>query len=444
MIKKLLNYLFILTLIVFSSLQVIAQTDVSAIWVPSSTALSINPATTSANISATTGLGATMKIFAFNQTTSGAVSDADNKWLRVAIPHPLAAANPSLPWSGVPEGNYDPTEYLEFTMKSDDGKWLQLTSINVPLIAFGSGDVRMVARYSVDGTAESDFKFFYKKANYWVQTSGSTGEVKEVALTPADRLTVRRNRNTVGTDGGQVTLDQITLKFTGLQINVAPGKTFRVRLYPFMRSEPSSTGSRGIQIRESISLTGKTSDAALATDEPLPLDFLSFTAKPSTLGAVNLDWKTTNEVNTKNFEVQSRTAHTEFKTIGTVRSKNTSGIHQYTFSDDKPAASTVYYRLKQIDNDGKFKYSDVVSANVKSSLSVKIYPNPVSSVLSVSHPSEVSRLTIVNLQGKKLIQQTIALSATSTEVNVSSLQAGTYIIMVEGKGIKSSLKFLKK
>lgn len=444
MIKKLLNYLFILTLIVFSSLQVIAQTDVSAIWVPSSTALSINPATTSANISATTGLGATMKIFAFNQTTSGGVSDADNKWLRVAIPHPLAAANPSLPWSGVPEGNYDPTEYLEFTMKSDDGKWLQLTSINVPLIAFGSGDVRMVARYSVDGTAESDFKFFYKKANYWVQTSGSTGEVKEVALTPADRLTVRRNRNTVGTDGGQVTLDQITLKFTGLQINVAPGKTFRVRLYPFMRSEPSSTGSRGIQIRESISLTGKTSDAALATDEPLPLDFLSFSAKPSTFGSVDLDWKTTNEVNTKNFEVQSRTANSEFKTIGFVDSKNTAGVHNYSFTDNKPLASTVYYRIKQVDKDGEFDYSDVKSVNLKQGISLAVYPNPVSDVLSVKHPTSVNRVTIINLEGKKLLEKTVANDTISTDINVASLQVGTYIVVVDTNGEQSSTKFIKK
>lgn len=177
----------------------------------------------------------------------------------------------------------------------------------------------------------------------------------------------------------------------------------------------------------------------------LPLDFLSFTAKPSALGnAVNLNWKTTNEVNTKNFEVQSRTANTEFKTIGLVRSKNTSGVHNYAFTDDKPAASTLYYRLKQIDNDGKFKYSDVVAANVKPSLSVTVYPNPVSTVLTVNHSASANRLRITNLQGRKVVEQAIAANTISTEVNVANLNAGTYIVVIEGLGGKTSTKFIKR
>ena len=176
----------------------------------------------------------------------------------------------------------------------------------------------------------------------------------------------------------------------------------------------------------------------------LPLDFLSFSAKPSTFGSVDLDWKTTNEVNTKNFEVQSRTDNSEFKTIGFVDSKNTAGVHNYSFTDNKPLASTVYYRIKQVDKDGEFDYSDVKSVNLKQDISLAVYPNPVSDVLSVKHPTSVNRVTIINLEGKKLLEKTVSNDTISTDINVASLQVGTYIVLVDTNGEQSSTKFIKK
>ncbi|WP_304066557.1 T9SS type A sorting domain-containing protein [Pedobacter glucosidilyticus] len=176
----------------------------------------------------------------------------------------------------------------------------------------------------------------------------------------------------------------------------------------------------------------------------LPLDFLSFSAKPSTFGSVDLDWKTTNEVNTKNFEVQSRTANSEFKTIGFVDSKNTAGVHNYSFTDSKPLASTVYYRIKQVDKDGEFDYSDVKSVNLKQGISLAVYPNPVSDVLSVKHPTSVNRVTIINLEGKKLLEKAVSNDTISTDINVASLHVGTYIVVVDANGEQSSAKFIKK
>jgi hypothetical protein len=179
--------------------------------------------------------------------------------------------------------------------------------------------------------------------------------------------------------------------------------------------------------------------------EALPLDFISFSAKPSALGnTVNLDWKTTNEVNTKNFEVQSRTANTEFKTIGFVDSRNTAGVHNYSFTDSKPLASTVYYRLKQVDNDGKFNYSDIAVVNINSGLSIVLYPNPVSTVLTVNHPNSVNRLTVMNMEGKKVLEKALSGNAISTDINIESLNAGTYIVIAEANGEQLSGKFLKK
>jgi hypothetical protein len=179
----------------------------------------------------------------------------------------------------------------------------------------------------------------------------------------------------------------------------------------------------------------------------LPLDFLSFTAKTDALNKfVNLNWSTTNEVNTKNFEIQKRTDISDFKTIGTVNSKNVSGIHNYSFVDGNLINGTSYYRLNQIDNDGNSKFSEIATANIKSAISLSVYPNPVVNSLNVSHPaaSNQANIKIFNLEGKTILQKSLLASATSTQLDVSDLTTGSYLIVIEDQSEKSSIKFIKK
>ena len=107
-------------------------------------------------------------------------------------------------------------------------------------------------------------------------------------------------------------------------------------------------------------------------------------------------------MNTKNFEIQKRTDVSDFKTIGVVKSKNISGVHQYAFADDNLTSGTSYYRLNQVDNDGKSSFSDIVTVNVKSAVSLSVYPNPVENFLSLTHPvtSNKAFAKIINLEGK--------------------------------------------
>lgn len=179
---------------------------------------------------------------------------------------------------------------------------------------------------------------------------------------------------------------------------------------------------------------------------PLPLSFLSFAAKPDALGkSVSLNWQTTNEVNTKEFIVEKRTATTEFTEIGRRPSNNTSGIHNYSFTDNSVSNGVVYYRLKQVDNDGVFDYSSVASADVKGNLSFSIYPNPTADVLNVVHESvtAASAIKVLNLSGKTLIENAVSLGSTTTNIDVSSLSDGAYILMYDGNH-QNTLKFIKK
>jgi len=188
--------------------------------------------------------------------------------------------------------------------------------------------------------------------------------------------------------------------------------------------------------------------AASSTAFTLPLDFLSFTAKPDAFfKTVALNWSTTNEVNTKNFEIQRRTGGTDFLTIKNLPSKNTVGVHNYSYTDNNSVSGDSYYRIIQFDNDGASTISNIQAVtNKATTASLSIYPNPTTGALNVSHSAAgagaIAR--VVNMDGKTVLQQALNLNATDTKIEVSQLTSGSYLLILENQDQKSSRKFVKQ
>lgn len=92
----------------------------------------------------------------------------------------------------------------------------------------------------------------------------------------------------------------------------------------------------------------------------LPVNFISLNGKLDGDKAI-LTWSTATEFNNKGFEVQRSNDSKNFYDMGFVNEHNNSSeINTYTYTDVKVAGGSNYYRLKQIDNDGKFTYSSVI------------------------------------------------------------------------------------
>ncbi|MCC6843703.1 MAG: DUF11 domain-containing protein [Saprospiraceae bacterium] len=130
-----------------------------------------------------------------------------------------------------------------------------------------------------------------------------------------------------------------------------------------------------------------TIDAGLVY-QVLPLEWLSFEANYNG-EFTELDWATGVEINNGYFEVERRhESETEFKAIGQVDASTETGAsrHDYEMDDLNVNQSGVYYyRIKQVDRDGKYNYSKVISIRVQrgKDLSIEIYPNPVDDLLKV-------------------------------------------------------------
>lgn len=112
----------------------------------------------------------------------------------------------------------------------------------------------------------------------------------------------------------------------------------------------------------------------LASDlSPLPLDWLAFTATPFPR-RVELQWVTTNQVNTSHFEIQRSDNALQFKSIGTLPAAGFASYPiSYPFVDKNPLNGISYYRIKQIDFDGAYSFSDVRAVSRMSQSGVAIH-----------------------------------------------------------------------
>jgi hypothetical protein len=169
-----------------------------------------------------------------------------------------------------------------------------------------------------------------------------------------------------------------------------------------------------------------------------------------------LNWQTANEINNKGFELQRSTNGKEFTSIATVNSKaengNSATILNYSYSDDKYFATTNYYRLIQLDRDGKSSYSNIVlvkSPIVKTEIS-RMYPNPVKEKLNVVLTTlSASKLiiSVTDLVGKTIATKSIETTQGDNIVsfNTAPLAAGTYLVKVYAANTEiATEKFIKQ
>jgi|GEM_PF-3819864 len=173
----------------------------------------------------------------------------------------------------------------------------------------------------------------------------------------------------------------------------------------------------------------------------LPVGLISFTAKK--YAAQNLlQWVTATETNNAGFEVERSADGSSFYQIGFEPAQGNGNSHAaitYSYADKQPLGSSNYYRLKQVDKDGKYTYSNIAALgnNVESErLSiVEIYPNPASNYLTVrllSPDNRKKKAIITSALGSVVKEQLLEVRKGSNELYLSlgSLLPATYFLTI--------------
>lgn len=180
----------------------------------------------------------------------------------------------------------------------------------------------------------------------------------------------------------------------------------------------------------------------------LPVELVSFIAKPKD-NNVEIAWQTASEEQNDFFVIERGADENGFEGIGQVQGNGTTTLrNSYTFLDERPAAGTAYYRLKQVDEDGSHTYSAVVSVtrSAASGSIAKVYPTITSELLNINWEGQslLQQALVVDARGRQVLQQKLSDNAAQQVVDVSRLRSGMYVlVLLDEKGQRITSRFIK-
>jgi Secretion system C-terminal sorting domain len=165
----------------------------------------------------------------------------------------------------------------------------------------------------------------------------------------------------------------------------------------------------------------------------LPVELTFFKAKAAN-NIVKLYWQTASEKNNKGFEIERSVDAKTWENIGGVKGQGTSNvIINYSFEDKHPLSILSYYRLKQVDFDGKESYSNIESvAAYKTNLSFEVYPNPINNkeaTITIDEDLLEGTLTVINSIG--LVVKKEKINNRNPTLDLHNLTKGIYIFNIQ-------------
>lgn len=263
----------------------------------------------------------------------------------------------------------------------------------------------------------------------WTPGSG-TGRllvVKEgsaITALPAD-LSVYP-ANSVFQNGSQMAAGEyVVYAGTGYSVTVTglADKTYHYRLFEY-------NGSTAPVYNTTVAVSG-----SVVVSRPLPITLVQFAAREKE-GAVVLSWVTAQEIDNEAFLVERSVDGIRFETVQRLAGKGNSETRQeYSYTDRLlPHAERVYYRLKQVDIDGAYTYSPVISVALENKKSkIAVYPNPVGTQFQVALPagSAEGLLHIYNASGVLMASQKLT---TTITISSSHWSTGTYYLQLHSGG----------
>ncbi len=198
-----------------------------------------------------------------------------------------------------------------------------------------------------------------------------------------------------------------------------------------------------------------TSAIALITDNinyashctVLPVNLISFTAIPDKNNTALLQWKTAEEINAVSVEIYRSNDSRTFSKLAQLAAKNSANGADYEYVDNSPFAGKNFYKLKFVDKDGKYFFSNIKTIDILKA-AIRLFPNPAKDIVTLQMndvPGSI-RVQVYTTIGKLVIDEVVVAqnnSITKT-FNVNWLAAGTYNIRITSGNTKTLLLFVKQ
>jgi len=180
----------------------------------------------------------------------------------------------------------------------------------------------------------------------------------------------------------------------------------------------------------------------------LAVNWVSFTGKVSGSN-IDLQWKVPDSKQIDHFEIERSTDGETFSLISTLPKSNNSadGNVSFAFADGKPASGINYYRIKEVDVDGTYSYSNIIHLSFQNSFSgIRLLSNPaINNMLVIENPNQqmIQAINIIDMAGRILERKNFQSQNTSLQINLNNLTPGYYFIQVSTIAKTVSIPFIK-
>lgn len=183
-----------------------------------------------------------------------------------------------------------------------------------------------------------------------------------------------------------------------------------------------------------------------ANSTPLPIQLASFTAQNINNDHVLVSWSTSMEEHVDHFEVQKSADGNSYQTFTQVKAAgNSQTLLNYSVQDNQPQVGINYYRLAEVDSDGKTSFSPVVTVEFGKSVLPVLQPNPATTYTNVVSASEpIIEITVYDILGKELRKIRNSGGATTVRINTATLETGVYIVRIKTAGKIYEQKLFKQ
>jgi hypothetical protein len=171
----------------------------------------------------------------------------------------------------------------------------------------------------------------------------------------------------------------------------------------------------------------------------LPVGLVDFSGE-IVKNQVQLTWTTANELDNAGFEIEKSKNGSDWARMAFIAGAGTTHDYQrYEYADQTPFSGISYYRLKQIDFEGTYDYSKVISFDFTTNESVRVYPNPASKTIEISGINQ-GKIVFTDNMGRIVLQA----SYPGPAIDISALPNGIYFIQIGSENVLTSEILIKE
>jgi PKD repeat protein len=187
----------------------------------------------------------------------------------------------------------------------------------------------------------------------------------------------------------------------------------------------------------------------MASVVPLPVQMTAFRAVVNEAQLVALSWSTSSETNSKWFVVERALAYgNDWISIGTVMAAgNSTTVREYGFTDGKLAPGAYQYRIRQVDQDNRYRLSQIARITIRgAATSFHVYPNPAQEQTFITTTETNAKniaIRVFDAQGRTLMSRSAIISQASPfQVDLKQIRQGTYFIQILSDGKTTTEKLV--